>query len=624
MSILKIYEGGEFKDFCSLDLRLYKNGFFYKVKNGDKIYVNGQWKTLACTFDFKWIIDESGSSCEKTYAIVNVPFTLASPMQESESLRTDIEKAPASNPYMKKNVITGKYIFDLYWIHKSSLGVGPNTYQEAFANGLPVNNIYNIYPIGRIDDPLLYPTTEFHLYGVGCFGKQLAGKIDTSGYIWMTSAEQKSITAWNPFNPIYIMHSYNLDAANDFGSFNPLVNSGYVINTKRKKVTNDLNEYALDVNNQLVSESGLPQDTQTIDSSEPDYRILNTTTCPLDSISYGNAAITGDFTRDNCEGGFTGSTVPYTLPANTVFAATQIEADAQANVLFNENGQENANTYGTCTQTTFWNVEKKGTFTKNDCTVPGESGTEVLFVVEANTISAPTQAEADAAAQLKVDTEGQAYANQNGECIGTSYPFKWVADETTAYCETQDIVINEFDFLVARFMWDFPSAGKDLDIQVQFEDNNEPSVDGIYVGYGGVSPTLPAAVLPETNTYLWWGLDDTNASTNPLGIEGVLIGMKKFKDDFPNSNEIIKVGLYAVWFSSVLTGNFTLEIATYKGGTMSKVGTNIVNTDGEQVSLDLRYLTTTVNNQAHTPASSFKVGVLEYNKTTDTAVLILS
>lgn len=186
------------------------------------------------------------------------------------------------------------------------------------------------------------------------------------------------------------------------------------------------------------------------------------------------------------------------------------------------------------------------------------------------------------------------------------------------------IPIEEFDYLVARYMWDYPVAGRDLDIQVQFENNSTPSIDNIYVGFGGVNPTVPSGTVPETDAYLWWGLDDTNASANPQGIEGVLLGLKKFKDDFPSSPNIIEVSFYAVWYAIVATGNFTVEIATYKGGTMSKVGTNIVNTGGVQVSLDSRNVNTMIQNQLHTPANSYKVGILQYNKTTDTAVFILS
>lgn len=203
------------------------------------------------------------------------------------------------------------------------------------------------------------------------------------------------------------------------------------------------------------------------------------------------------------------------------------------------------------------------------------------------------------------------------------YPFKWVIDESTAYCITKNIVINDFDFLVARFLWDYPSAGTDLDIQVRYENNSTPSVDNIYVGFGGsAGGTVPASASPpESSSYLWWGLDDTNASSAPQGIEGVLISLKKFRDDFPTSPNIIEVDLYAVWFNSVATGDFTLEVKTYKGGIMSKVGTDIVNTGGTIVSTDTRALNTLIRNSTTNPATSYHIGSLKYNKTTNTAVL---
>lgn len=193
------------------------------------------------------------------------------------------------------------------------------------------------------------------------------------------------------------------------------------------------------------------------------------------------------------------------------------------------------------------------------------------------------------------------------------------------YCVTNDIVMNEFDFLVARFLWDYPSDGRDLDIQVQYEDNDTPSVDGLYVGYGGQpGGTVPANMNPPENGYLWWGLDDTNSSGDPVGIEGVLVNVKQFMADFPSSSNVVDVGIYCVWYNTVGNGDFTFEVKTYKGGTMSKVGTDIVNTGGVLVSNDVRNLNTTIQNTLHTPATSYKVGVLRYDKTTDSATLILS
>lgn len=61
------------------------------------------------------------------------------------------------------------------------------------------------------------------------------------------------------------------------------------------------------------------------------------------------------------------------------------------------------------------NVEKTGTFTRNNCG-SGYTASQVTYTVPANTYFAPTQAEADAFAQNEVDVNGQAYANQNGTC----------------------------------------------------------------------------------------------------------------------------------------------------------------------------------------------------------------
>lgn len=208
------------------------------------------------------------------------------------------------------------------------------------------------------------------------------------------------------------------------------------------------------------------------------------------------------------------------------------------------------------------------------------------------------------------------------ECTQLAFEPTWVGSEP--YCETENIVINKFDNLVVRFLWDYPSAGSDLDIQVRYENNNTPSVDNIFVGYGGASTTVPANTAPETSAYLWWGLDDRNLTGDPVGIEGVLVNIKKFITDFPNSPNEIKVGLYAVWYGGVVSGDFRFEVTTYLGGTMSKQGFDIINTGGTLVSNDLRNLNTMINNSSASPQTSYKVGTLTYNKTTDTAILSLS
>ncbi|OUL60436.1 hypothetical protein B8T70_20400 [Flavobacterium sp. AJR] len=72
------------------------------------------------------------------------------------------------------------------------------------------------------------------------------------------------------------------------------------------------------------------------------------------SYSFGNVAQSGSFTRNNCGAGGTGSTVIYTVPANTYSSTfSQADADTQAQNAVNINGQAYANTNGTCTAITY-------------------------------------------------------------------------------------------------------------------------------------------------------------------------------------------------------------------------------------------------------------------------------
>jgi hypothetical protein len=74
--------------------------------------------------------------------------------------------------------------------------------------------------------------------------------------------------------------------------------------------------------------------------------------CP--SGNYYNAAQSQNFTRNNCPSGYTGSTVTYTVPAGTYSSTTsQAAADQLAMNDINANGQNYANTNGTCTQTIY-------------------------------------------------------------------------------------------------------------------------------------------------------------------------------------------------------------------------------------------------------------------------------
>jgi YD repeat-containing protein len=66
---------------------------------------------------------------------------------------------------------------------------------------------------------------------------------------------------------------------------------------------------------------------------------------------YANQAVSASFTKKNCELGYTGSTVTYTVPANSYYGLTQEEANAKAQADLALKGQAKANLNGTCTPT---------------------------------------------------------------------------------------------------------------------------------------------------------------------------------------------------------------------------------------------------------------------------------
>lgn len=147
-------------------------------------------------------------------------------------------------------------------------------------------------------------------------------------------------------------------------------------------------------------------------------------------VTYLNTVKSGAYTRNNCAVGTTGSSVTYTVAAG-VYASTisQVDADTKAQTDVNINGQAYANTNGTCiTPTTYYSIEKSGTFTRNNCAV-GTTGSSVTYTVAAGSYtSVISQADADAKAQTDVNNNGQTYANSNGTCSSGQVTFTYDYD----------------------------------------------------------------------------------------------------------------------------------------------------------------------------------------------------
>lgn len=150
-----------------------------------------------------------------------------------------------------------------------------------------------------------------------------------------------------------------------------------------------------------------------------------------------NVLYTEDFTRNNCGLGFYGSVVTYTVPANTYKSyVSQLDADNMAIADAAANGQAYANANGICTADgEYSNVYASDTFTKDDCS-EGYHGSDVLYEVPAGTYtSLISQMDADAQAAADIAANGQDYANTNGTCIPNTYPYKWIVDPSSDYCE---------------------------------------------------------------------------------------------------------------------------------------------------------------------------------------------
>jgi len=141
---------------------------------------------------------------------------------------------------------------------------------------------------------------------------------------------------------------------------------------------------------------------------------------------YFNTAKSGTYARA-CSTGGTGSTVTYTVAAGTYRSGiSQADADAKAQNDITTNGQNYANTNGTCT---FYNTSTpSGTYTRA-CS-PGGTGSTVTYTVAAGTYASTiSQADANQQATNAVTANGQNYANAHGTCT-----FYNVAESGTYTC----------------------------------------------------------------------------------------------------------------------------------------------------------------------------------------------
>jgi len=173
---------------------------------------------------------------------------------------------------------------------------------------------------------------------------------------------------------------------------------------------------------------------------------------------------------------------------------------------------------------------------------------------------------------------------------------------------------EDFDFMVISYRW-FADAGSDLLMYIGYERNGT-IVDGRYVGLGQ-DFTIPAAKIPLSDALLWF------TPSNPLSPASV-INIKEFKAEFAESPAVIEVGLYAYWNGTRSSGDFRVEIKTYKGGTMDNNFEEFYNVGGIQISAVSAEVSTFYQSQLYDQSAAYKVGVLRFNKNTNTAKIHLN
>jgi hypothetical protein len=155
--------------------------------------------------------------------------------------------------------------------------------------------------------------------------------------------------------------------------------------------------------------------------------------CPT---TYYNKMISEIFVKDNCSTGYFGSEVVYTVAANTYSSTiSQLDADAQAELNILTNGQNYANTNGSC-NTVYYNTAQSQNFTTENCPVGYIGGTVAYTVPAGRYYSLDSQAAANQLALDEIAANGQFYANHPDHQVCTADTVSiWESEENAPwYC----------------------------------------------------------------------------------------------------------------------------------------------------------------------------------------------
>lgn len=135
--------------------------------------------------------------------------------------------------------------------------------------------------------------------------------------------------------------------------------------------------------------------------------------------------------KQGCPSNYYGETVSYNLPKGAFMSnISQADADNKAQAALNNNAQDYANSTGRCLQ--IGNEEQSRWIQKTNCSTG--VGSEVKYVVPANTYMNATQTAANQQAIAQIDAQGQTWANANGVCLTQPYQSAVQSGYASKYC----------------------------------------------------------------------------------------------------------------------------------------------------------------------------------------------
>ena len=142
------------------------------------------------------------------------------------------------------------------------------------------------------------------------------------------------------------------------------------------------------------------------------------------SGSYGNTAISASTQKNNCPTCQTGSFYTTFIAANTFSSSiSQSIAQASASAYLTSVSQSNANTFGSCSINTFYNIQISASVTRDNCPTC-QTGSTILYTIPASSsmfTNTCSLSEANTSASIYFAATSQSYANTNGTCIINYY-----------------------------------------------------------------------------------------------------------------------------------------------------------------------------------------------------------